>query len=164
MPTSSTTRSRKLRFAHSNVWVAIGSGIPVVAYLIYVAHFSVNVPHDDDWFIIPFVDAAKHGHLTISALWSQYGDRRLFLGRLIFIAFGFADHLNEKTVILFNAVVFVVSYVLLLHLFRLPTLCASSGPFHASSSGPCGSVSLTCRMPCGVSNCPGTSQYFSSLR
>jgi hypothetical protein len=98
--------------------VVVGAGLPALLYLLYIFHYSVNVPNGDDWFVIPIADASLHGHLTLSALWSQYGDTRLFFSYLIFAAFAHLDHLNEKSIILFNAVLFIASYVLLLLLFR----------------------------------------------
>ncbi len=68
--------------------------------------------------MIPNVDAALHGHLTIRALWRQYTGTRLLVGRLVFVAFGFIDHLNEQSIILFSAVIFVATYFVFLSLFR----------------------------------------------
>ena len=101
-----------------SIGVTIGAAIPALLYLLYVSRYSVNVPNGDDWYIIPVVNSALHGHLTMSELWTQYGDRRLFIGRLIFVAFGFIDHLDEKSIILFSAVLFIASYALLLLLLR----------------------------------------------
>jgi len=99
--------------------VAIAAGVPALLYFLFVLHYSVNVPWSvDDWSIIPLVDAALHGHLGMSALWTQYGDRRLVVGRLVLVEFGLIDYLNEQSVMLFSAIIFIVSYVLFLLLFR----------------------------------------------
>ena len=97
----------------------VAAAIPAALYLFYVLHYSVNVPWGfDDWEIVPFVDAANHGHLSMGALWQQYGDRRLVVGRLILVAFGVLDNLNERHVVMFTAILFVASYVLFLVLLR----------------------------------------------
>jgi hypothetical protein len=117
MNTSQRSGESKPELSHA-VGVAVGAAVPALLYLLYVIHYSVNVPNLDDWFVVPIVDAALHGHLTLGALWGQYGDRRLFLPYLIFVGFGFIDHLNEKAIIIFNATLFIGSYVLLLFLVR----------------------------------------------
>jgi hypothetical protein len=89
-----------------------------VLYLLYVVHYSVNVPHADDWDMISLVVLALHGHLTMSALWSQYVAGRPFVARLLVVTFGLIDHLNERAVIVFSAGLFVASFLLLLVLFR----------------------------------------------
>jgi len=85
-------------------------------YLLFVFHYSVNVPWGgDDWRIVPLIKAAHHGQL---ALWSQYGDRRLVVGRAILVAFGLFDHLNERHVMLFSAFIYIASYGLFLTLLK----------------------------------------------
>jgi hypothetical protein len=99
--------------------VIVTAAIPAVLYLVYVLHYSVNVPWGfDDWEIVPLVDAANHGHLSMGSLWQQYGDRRLVVGRLILVAFGVLDNLNERHVVMFTAILFVASYILFLVLLR----------------------------------------------
>ena len=87
-------------------------------YLAYVSHFAVNAPYLDDWNMVPVVDSAVHGHVRMGALWSEYVELRPFVRRLFFLAFGEFDHLNEKSIMLFGAVVLVASFVLLLLIFR----------------------------------------------
>ena len=120
----STRRARgpidaELANRRHNLLIGTAVGLPALLYLLFVSHYSVDVPWSvDDWSIIAFVSRSVHGHLDIGSLWSQYGDRRPFLGRLIFVAFGSIDHLNEKSVMLFSGVIFVASFVLLLLTFR----------------------------------------------
>ncbi len=100
------------------VLLATGAGVPALLYLFYVYHYSLNVPLADDWNVIGLVSAAIHHHLTMSQLWVQYADTRLLVGFVFFVAFGLLDHLNEKSIILFSAGIFVATYVLLIFLFR----------------------------------------------
>jgi hypothetical protein len=101
------------------VLVAVAAGTPALLYVLYVLHYSLNVPWSlDDWSVIGIVNAAVHGHLGMRVLWSQYGDRRLVVSRLLFAAFGVVDHLNEQSVILFSAGVYVVSFAFFLLIFR----------------------------------------------
>jgi len=95
--------------------VVAAATVPVCLYLLFVLHYSLNVPLADDWLIVPLVKAAHHGQLP---LWSQYGERRLVVGRAIIIGFGLFDHLNEQHVMLFTALVFIASYVIFLTMLK----------------------------------------------
>ena len=72
----------------------------------------------DDWFNVPLVHAALHGHLTLGGLWAQYNNSRIFVGRLFFVLFGVADRLNLRAVIFFSAGLFIATYAILLVVFR----------------------------------------------
>lgn len=87
-------------------------------YFMFVAHFAVDVPYVDDWSAVPLVVAARHGHLHLGALWQQWGPARWVTGRIVFIVFGVFDHLNEKSVLLFAAAVFSLTYLMILWLLR----------------------------------------------
>ena len=102
----------------SRIWVVAAAAVPAALYFLYVFHYSVNVPFADDWSDVPIVSAALHGHLTMSLLWSPWSDAREVTGRLVFIAFGFIDHMNERAVMFFSAALFLATYVLVLLLFR----------------------------------------------
>ncbi len=93
-------------------------GCPALLYLLYVFHFSVDVPRSDDWDDISLVAQALHGHLTIRALWSEYVAGHPFVARLIVVAFGVFDHLNEKSIVVFCAGTFIISFLCLLVMFR----------------------------------------------
>ena len=96
----------------------VAAVIPAALYLLYVYHYAVNVPFIDDWSTVPIVAAAIHGHIELGALWAQWTDSREVTGRLVYMAFGIFDHLNERGVILFSALTFTATYVLVLVLFR----------------------------------------------
>lgn len=92
---------------------------PALLYLIYVLHYSVNVPWSvDDWSIVYLVHGVLHGRQPLSTVWDQYGDRRLVVGRVIFLAFGALDHLNERAVIGFAALIWIASFVMVLLLLK----------------------------------------------
>ena len=82
--------------------VAVAAGIPGLTYLLYVFHYAVNVPYEDDWDGIGFVVTAFRGRLTLSDMWAQYVAGRPFVSRLFLLAFGKFDHLNEKSITLLS--------------------------------------------------------------
>ena len=87
-------------------------------FLVYVAHYTVNVPVVDEWLRVPLLHDSLHGHLTIGGLWAQYNETRIFLGNLIFVVFGFVDRFDVRALAFFNAAVFIVTYWLFLMVFR----------------------------------------------
>jgi hypothetical protein len=98
----------------SRITTILSGFIAPVLYLIFVNTYATNSLYGDDWSIIPLINATRHGNLSPSRLWSQYNESRLVVGDLIGILFGVFDHFDVRSVILFNAVVLIVSYVVLL--------------------------------------------------
>lgn len=94
------------------------AGVPAGLYVLYVWHYAVNVPYADDWNMIPIVVLAAHRHLAMTDLWSQYGDTRLFVPKLFFALFAVVGNYNIKVILMFSAMLFVASYLLLLLLLR----------------------------------------------
>ena len=76
--------------------------VPPTLYLLYIFHYSVNVPYADDWNLTPDIIAAVHGTLGIPDLWAQYGDTRLFVPKLLFVLFALVDHYNVRHILLFE--------------------------------------------------------------
>ena len=113
-------RSRSLvgSTSRQRITLATAAVVPALLYLLYVFHYSVNVPIADDWNTMPLISAAFHHDVTLNELWVQYGDTRLFLSFLFFVGFALSDHLNEKTIILCSAALYITTFVLILGLFR----------------------------------------------
>ena len=57
-------------------------------------------------------------NVTFSQLWVQYVDTRLLVAFALLVGFGVVDHLNEQSIMLFSAGLFIAAFVLLLPLFR----------------------------------------------
>ena len=102
--------------------LAIASGVLVVLYLGFVFHFATNVPGGDDWNVVPLIHSALHGHLTLSGpngLWAQHLESRIFFPNLLFVLSGFIDHYDLRTILFLSAVIYIVSYFILLRLYRV---------------------------------------------
>ena len=84
----------------------------------FVYHYAVNSFNSDDWTVAPLVHAALHGQPTLSLLWGQHHESRLFIGNVVDVLFGFADRLDLRSVIIFSALVLIGSYAILLLLVR----------------------------------------------
>ena len=71
-------------------WNALlAAGVLSVA-VVLVMHFAVNIPSADEWSsVIPLVDSAVHGTLTLSELWTQhFNESHLLIPNAIFAAVG----------------------------------------------------------------------------
>ncbi|HUY07278.1 MAG TPA: hypothetical protein VMU99_08475 [Acidimicrobiales bacterium] len=87
-------------------------------YLGFVFHFATNEPVGDDWNVVPLIHSALHGQLTLSGLWAQHLESRIFFPNLVFVVSGFIDHFDIRTIILLSAVIYIVCYFILLRLYR----------------------------------------------
>jgi hypothetical protein len=64
------------------------------------------------------VQQALHGHVSLSQLWSQNLESRVFLVKSVIVVFAYLDQFDTRSVIFFNAVVYIAAYSLLLLLCR----------------------------------------------
>ena len=85
-----------------------------VLYLTFVLHYSVNGLLLDDWGFVHLVDASIHGHLTLTELWTQHNENRMFVPNAILVALAVATHDNTRTAMVISALLFIASYVLFL--------------------------------------------------
>jgi hypothetical protein len=85
-----------------------------LVYLVYIDHYAVNSFRTDDWSVVPIVHAALHGHLSLSQLWAQKFESRLFIGNVVDVLFGFVDRLDLRSVLFFSAALLIASYAGLL--------------------------------------------------
>jgi hypothetical protein len=87
-------------------------------YLLFVAHYSINMPYEDDWNVVPLIYAALHGRLALGALWAQHGPNRIFFPFLILVELGVLTHDDTRVVIVLSAAIFVATFFVFLLVFR----------------------------------------------
>jgi len=114
LPSTSVSWSAR----HNTVFTAAATCLTPIAYLIFVACYAKNILDADDWSVVPLVDDALHGHLTLSALWAQHTDNRMLFPNLVFVGLGNLTRDNTIVVIAFSAAVFIASYAVFLLLYR----------------------------------------------
>lgn len=84
-------------------------------YFSFVVIYSVNGLFADDWgFVTRLVYPAMGGHLSLSSLWAQHGQHRMFIPNLVMVEIAVKTHDNAKTMILLSAVVFIISFAIFL--------------------------------------------------
>ena len=103
---------------HNRGLTIVSASLCPILYLLFVNRYSTNSFYNDDWSVVMLVHSALHGGLSLSQLWGQYNESRLLLGNMMVVLFAFIDRLDLRSIILFNAAVFIASYVILLALFR----------------------------------------------
>ncbi len=109
--TSWTTR-------YNTLLTCVAALIGPFLYFTFINRYAVNSFYGDDWSIATLVHQALHGRLSLSQLWRQYNESRLFMGNTIDVLFGYVDRLNLRSIVFFDAAVFTASYALLLGLLR----------------------------------------------
>ena len=102
---------------HNRAFTIAAGCLPPIAYLIYVANYSVKRAEfagrtaDNVLFLI---NSGLKGHLSFSQLWSQWNESRLLPTRLVILVFSYIDHWDIKAEILFTVVIDIGAYVLFL--------------------------------------------------
>jgi len=73
-----------LRFVYL-YWYWIVALVPIVCLIASVAIYKVDVPHWDQWCLVPYLDKYFSGTLTLRDLWAQHNEHRLLFPRIIMI-------------------------------------------------------------------------------
>ncbi|MBE9120985.1 hypothetical protein IQ269_09170 [Tychonema sp. LEGE 07199] len=68
--------------------------IPVVILIGFVAHFSINVPIDDEWRLAPFFEKIAQGNITFNDFWALHSNHRIVFPKIIISLLGFASRWN----------------------------------------------------------------------
>jgi hypothetical protein len=91
--------------------------VPAI-YLVFVAQFSMNVPYEDDWTVVPLIHAALHGQLTFGSLWALHNENRIFLPNLIFVAVGVLTHDDLRILVALACGFFIAAFFAFLTALR----------------------------------------------
>jgi hypothetical protein len=70
--------------------------LPAALGFLYVYLFGVNVVFGDQWFIVPLFDKLFAGELTISDLFAQHLEHRMFFPRIAMLLLGVATEYNNR--------------------------------------------------------------------
>src|SRR5579862_6313710 len=92
--------------------------IPAALYVVYIWHYSFNLPFADDWTKVPMVVAALHNRIDFGLVWEQHTEARLVVPNLVFLAVGRPIRFNIQVMVLLSALSFVASFGVLLRLVR----------------------------------------------
>ena len=94
-----------------NVLAIVGLTIPIAVYLLCIFHYGVNTIWLDQWYNVDLL-----GHpISLSALWAQHSEHRIFFPNLLVLLLAHTTHLN----VVFEEVVSGIMLSLALGLFVL---------------------------------------------
>ncbi|MBE9093047.1 hypothetical protein [Tychonema sp. LEGE 07203] len=68
--------------------------IPVVILIGFVAHFSINVPIDDEWRLAPLFEKIARGNITFNDFWALHSNHRIVFPKIIISLLAFASRWN----------------------------------------------------------------------
>ena len=104
--------------SHNSPLTAIAACAAPVGYVAFVHHYAVDALFGDEWNMVPFVSQSLRHGASIGTIWSQYGEPRIPLVRLDLLAFADVAHLDTRWAVLWNAILWVAAYAIVLRLFR----------------------------------------------
>ncbi|MGH9919157.1 MAG: hypothetical protein ACRD6W_09855, partial [Nitrososphaerales archaeon] len=104
------------------VLAVLGFAVPLCAYIWLLAHYSVNTIYADQWSDVRLVGLAHSGHLSLSALWAQHNENRIFFPNLIMLFLAYTTNLNLLVEMYLGAAMLVASvgFFVLAHKRRSP--------------------------------------------
>ena len=101
-------------FRYLPILTILGYAIPIALYLWFLGHYTLDVVHADQWHDVTLIRASYDGHLTLSTLWAQQNDNRIFFPNLIVLAlsrltaFNVTDEEYLSAVFLFTSAALVI--------------------------------------------------------
>src|SRR2546422_11380275 len=69
-------------------------GVPVLALIVLVRTYGVNVPFWDQWDLVPFFQRYKSAELEWGDVWAQHAGHRIFFPRLIMLGLAVLSNWN----------------------------------------------------------------------
>jgi hypothetical protein len=106
-----------------NALTVLGLGLPVVAYFWFIHHYGVNVVWGDQWADINIIGQAHAGTLSVTSLWSQHFENRIFFPNLVVLLLAYTTHFNVVLEEYLSALMLLAATALLIltHRRRSPT-------------------------------------------
>jgi hypothetical protein len=106
----------------SDLVTVLGFGLPVLVYLWFLHHYSLNVVHADQWSDVNLIRASYSGHLNLAALWAQHNENRMLFPNLLVLAMSRLDAFNVSAEEYLSALLLIsaVALIVAAHRRRVP--------------------------------------------
>ncbi len=103
---------------------AAAFAVPLLAYLAFISHYTVNDIWYDQWWDVQLLGHWYSGTLSVPDLWAQHGENRILFPNLIVIGLAWATRLNTVTEQYLSAMFLSVSAALIIwsHKRRSPSI------------------------------------------
>lgn len=92
--------------------------LPVVLYLWFIHNYGVNWLRADQWYDIKLIRSSFSGHLTLSELWMQHAENRIFFQNLITLLLAHLTNFNVVVEEYLGAVMLIVATALIIFTHR----------------------------------------------
>jgi hypothetical protein len=76
------------------MWFAALTVAPFLVVVVLLLRYAVNVPYLDQWDLVPLVDKAYTGRLSLAELWAPHNEHRIFFPQLIMVGLARLTHWN----------------------------------------------------------------------
>ena len=70
---------------HRYIPIIVLSLIPIVVLIYFVVEYTVNVPHWDQWGLVPLLEKSYSGTLSFGDLWAQHNEHRAFFPKIVML-------------------------------------------------------------------------------
>jgi hypothetical protein len=87
--------------------------VPFGYLVLMVAKYGVEVPFADQWELVPVLEKSYRGDLTLSDLWAQHNEHRIFFPRLIMVGLARLTHWQIRCELALNIVLAAVLLAIL---------------------------------------------------
>jgi hypothetical protein len=96
----------------------------VVAALLFIHRFAVNMIYYDQWADVDLIRHAHNGTLSLSELWAQHNENRIFFPNLVVLLLAYTTHFNVVTEVFLSVVLLIATTALLIvaHKRRSPAV------------------------------------------
>jgi hypothetical protein len=115
LPTANVLRPRRKLLGALLFLVAL---VPMVFIGFIINRYGVNVPYADEWSNLVLVEKWDAGQLTFADLFRAHNGHRIFVPRLIFLAFVQMAHGNVRAEMFFSLFICLLTSAGLLYLLR----------------------------------------------
>ncbi|HTY14518.1 MAG TPA: hypothetical protein VMC42_02320 [Methanoregulaceae archaeon] len=91
---------------------------PALLALLYIKAFGVNVVYWDQWAFVPYLNNLHHNALTISELFSQHNEHRIFFPRIVMLIIAYLTHYNSIAEMVAGWAILLLAFLFLFAVFR----------------------------------------------
>ncbi|OGK36249.1 hypothetical protein A3A93_05885 [Candidatus Roizmanbacteria bacterium RIFCSPLOWO2_01_FULL_38_12] len=78
--------------------IQLGSLFPIILTIFFIKNYSINVPYQDQWEMVPLFQKVIHAEISIFDLIAQHNEHRILFPRLIQISLAFLTNWNIKNI------------------------------------------------------------------
>jgi hypothetical protein len=109
---------------------------PPAALAVLIDRFGVNLPHTDQWELVPLMQKQDHAGFSLTDFFAQHGEQRIVFPRLLMLALAPLTNWNIRVELFVNFLLAAAIFLILVRLladtlsalgrwFMVPAACAS---------------------------------------